>query len=82
MSNFTIVPEDEFPSDGSRGKYPSALSLALEAGHVVFVEGKAPRALANKSAYLRKRGFYISQRVGQRNGVTGYYVRAHKNGAA
>ena len=80
MSDFTVVPEGEFPKVQRRSE-PSALSLALEAGHVVFVAGGEPKGLRNKHGYLTKRGFRVSQRAGERDGVQGYYVRASKNGA-
>jgi len=75
---FEIVPASERPA-ATFGQTPSALSLALAAGHTVWVA--KPFNLGrvnNKSTYLGRRGFRVRQVSGDRDGVPGLYLWAEK----
>jgi hypothetical protein len=80
MSDFEVVPAEERPTHG--GVAP--ISIALERGDTVFIPGAtgnsyAVAGLRNKSSYLRKRGYVVVTRQGERNGVKGAYVWAERN---
>lgn len=74
---FEIVPAEERPATRRVGPGPAAISLALVAGHTVFIVGKRPVSLtSSRSSYAARRGYRIHVGMGERNGVQGYYAWA------
>lgn len=82
MSDFEIVPNEEFPEGELRGAPGSAISQALGEGNVLFVpesdalNSRRLSTLSSPGSYLYRRGLKVSRRVAVRNGVRGWYVRA------
>lgn len=84
MEPFTIIEPDEalaVRKSGPRGRHPSRLSLALEAGEVALLTGgdviSKVTALRARSSYLSARGFRVRQRTTSR----GTYVWAERGQA-
>lgn len=78
---FVEVPRDAVPEAKDPAIRASALSLALESGKALFVEGrnaKEVNSLRAKDGYLRKRGFRIVTVNGEWQGKTGVFVSAER----
>lgn len=81
---FVVVPDEERPPRGS-GRAPSELSLIFATGKTIFVPYMAASmtgGLRSKRAYLTVRGFKVFSRKAERDGVTGVYLWAERDGAA
>ena len=75
--DFEIVTRADVPSKRRGGRPPTPVSLAIEAGQVVFLPGgtlDTTRTYVNVNGYLRKRDIKVSRRSGEHNGVSGVFV--------
>ncbi len=61
---FAVVPDEDRPQLTNRTWEPSPISLALEAGKTIRVEGRYDAsALRSRRGYLARRGFRIHVRL-------------------
>ena len=75
---------DDFDRTTPRGRGPGRrrdpLTVALIEGHTVFMAGVRSDKSASRFTTVRKAGYRIRARNGERDGVAGSYVWAERNG--
>jgi hypothetical protein len=75
------VDPTEVPLRTNGGRQPSELTMALIDGKTIFVADWTPKnagALRAKGSYLRRRGYKVHTRYGERNGRSGLFLWADK----